>query len=62
MKELGLRDLVEYFGFTNNSRYPVIIKQAFEDIKNARLIDDYKIIVNGGKFSKGFIEVVKSSK
>ena len=62
VEELELRKLVEFFGFVNNCRYPAIIKQAFEDIKNARLIDDYKIIVNGGKFSKGFIEVVKSSK
>jgi len=62
VEELELRDLVEFFGFANNCRYPAIIKQAFEDIKNAGLIDDYKIIVNGGKFSKGYIEVVKSSK
>ena len=62
VEELELRDLVEFFGFVNNCRYPAIIKQAFEDIKNAGLINDYKIIVNGGKFSKGVIEVVKSSK
>jgi len=62
VKELQLKDLVEFFEFANNSRYPEVIKKAFEDIKNVGLIDDYKIIVNGGKFSKGYIEVVKSSK
>ncbi len=62
VEELELRDLVEFFGFANNCRYPAIIRQAFEDIKNAGLINDYKIIVNGGKFSKGYIEVDKSSK
>jgi hypothetical protein len=62
VEDLELRDLVEFFGFANNCRYPAIIRQAFEDIKNAGLINDYKIIVNGGKFSKGYIEVDKSSK
>lgn len=62
VEELELKDLVEFFGFANNCRYPEVIKQAFEDIKNAGLIGDYKIIVNGGKFSKGYIEVDKSSK
>jgi len=62
VKELELRNLVEFFGFAKNCRYPKVIKQVFEDIKNAGLIGDYKIIVNGGKFSKGYIEVVQSSK
>ena len=62
VKELELRDLFEFFGFANNCRYPAIINQAFENIKNVGLIDDYKIIVNGGKFSKGYIEVKTSSK
>ena len=52
----------KFFGFANNCRYPAIIKQAFEDIKNAGLIDDYKISVNSGKFSKGYVEVKTSSK
>ncbi len=59
VEELELRDLVEFFGFANNCRYPAIIKQALEDIKNAGLIQDYKVVVNGGKFSKGYIEVEK---
>ena len=62
VKELELRDLFEFFGFANNCRYPAIINQAFENIKNVGLIDDFKIIVNGGKFSKGYIEVKTSSK
>ena len=62
VKEIELRDLFEFFGFANNCRYPAIINQAFENIKNVGLIDDYKIIVNGGKFSKGYIEVKTSSK
>jgi hypothetical protein len=62
VKELELRDLFEFFGFANNCRYPAIIKQAFGEIKNAGLIHDYRFVVNGGKFSKGYIEVKKSSK
>jgi len=62
VKEIELRDLVEFFGLANNCRYPSVIKQSFEDIKKAGLIDDYKFIVNGGKFSKGYIKVIKSSK
>jgi len=60
--QLPIKELVDYFDFLKNCRYPVMIKKAFEDIKKAGLIDDYKIVVNGGKFSKGYIEVVKSSK
>jgi len=60
--ELPIKDLVDFFGLIENSRYPVLIESAFKDIKNAGLIDDYKFIVNGGKFSKGYIEVIKSSK
>jgi hypothetical protein len=62
VEELELIDLVKFFGFTNNCRYPAVIKQAFKDIKNAGLIHNYNFIVNGGKFSKGYVEVVKSSK
>jgi hypothetical protein len=62
VKEIELRDLFEFFGFANNCRYPAIINRAFENIKNVGLIDDFKIIVNGGKFSKGYIEVKTSSK
>ena len=39
--------------------YPAIIERAFEDIKNTGLILDYKVVANGGKFSKGYIEVEK---
>ena len=60
--QLAIRDLVDYFGFLKNSHYPAVIEKAFEDIKNVGLIQDYKVVVNGGKFSKGYIEVVKSSK
>jgi len=60
--ELPIRDLVEYFNFLKNSSYPKVIKMAFEDIKNAGLIHDYKFNGIEGKFSKGYIEVVKSSK
>jgi hypothetical protein len=62
VEELEIKELVEYFDFLKNSNYPKVIKTAFEDIKNAGLICDYKINANGGKFSKGVIEVVKSSK
>jgi hypothetical protein len=61
-ERIDIRDLVKYFGLINNSRYPQLIDNAFEDIKNAGLIESYKYIINGGKFSKGHIEVVKSSK
>ena len=60
--QLRIKDLVDYFGFLKNSHYPAVIEKAFEDIKNAGLIHDYKVVANGGKFSKGVIEVVKSSK
>jgi hypothetical protein len=60
--ELPIRDLVQYFDFLKNISYPQVIKKAFEDIKNAGLIDDYKFNGIRGKFSKGYIEVVKSSK
>jgi len=60
--ELPINQIVDYFGLMKNSRYPEVLEKAFEDIKNAGLIDDYKFVVNGGKFSKGYIEVVKSSK
>ena len=60
--ELSIKAMVDYFGLIENSRYPEIIKKAFEDIKNAGLINDYNFNANGGKFSKGYIEVVKSSK
>jgi hypothetical protein len=60
--QLPIRDLVEYFDFLKNSSYPKVIAKAFEEIKNAGLIHDYRFVANGGKFSKGYIEVVKSSK
>ena len=60
--QLRIKDLVDYFGFLKNSHYPAVIEKAFEDIKNVGLISEYKINANGGKFSKGVIEVVKSSK
>jgi len=62
VNELPIKDLVEYFGFLNNSRYPEVIQKAFEDIKNAGLIYEYKFQNNDKRFSKGYIEVVKSSK
>ena len=57
--QLAIKDLVDYFGFMKNSYYPAVVEKAFGDIKNAGLIRDYKVIVNGGKFSKGYIEVEK---
>jgi hypothetical protein len=62
VEEIELKNLVNFFGFENNSQYPSVIKNAFEEIKNVGLIEDYKIIVNGGKFSKGYVEIKKSSK
>jgi hypothetical protein len=59
---LPIKDLVQYFDFLKNSSYPQVITKAFEDIKNAGLIHNYRFVANGGKFSKGYIEVVKSSK
>jgi len=60
--QLPIKSLVEYFDWSKNSRYPEVIKRAFEDIKNAGLIADYRLKNNGSKFSKGYIEVEKSSK
>jgi hypothetical protein len=60
--QLAIRDLVDYFGFMKNSYYPAVVEKAFGDIKNAGLIRDYKFVFNGGKFSKGYIEIEKSSK
>jgi mRNA-degrading endonuclease HigB of HigAB toxin-antitoxin module len=57
--QLAIKDLVDYFGFMKNSYYPAVVEKAFGDIKNAGLISDYKVVVNGGKFSKGYIEVKK---
>jgi hypothetical protein len=61
-QRIEIKDLVKYFGLMKNSRYPQIMDNAFEDIKTAGLIHDYKVNLNGGKFSKGYVEVVKSSK
>jgi hypothetical protein len=61
-EQIEIKALVDYFDLLNNSRYPGVIERAFEDIQNAGLISEYKINANGGKFSKGVIEVVKSSK
>jgi hypothetical protein len=60
--QLPIKDLVSYFDLLGSSRYPRVIEKAFEDIKKAGLIHDYKFIVNGRKFSKGYVEVIKSSK
>jgi hypothetical protein len=60
--QLPIKNVVEYFGWSKNSRYPEVIKRAFEDIKNAGLIADYKFNINSGKFSKGYLEVEKTSK
>jgi hypothetical protein len=57
--QLPIKDLVQYFDFLKNSNYPKVIASAFEDIKKAGLIHDYRFFVNGGKFSKGYIEVFK---
>jgi hypothetical protein len=59
---LPIKQIVDYFDWSKSSRYPEVIKSAFEDIKNAGLIADYKFNINSGKFSKGYIEVEKSSK
>jgi hypothetical protein len=56
---LPIKDLVDYFGFMKNSYYPAVVEKAFGDIKNAGLIRDFEVVVNGGKFSKGYIEVKK---
>jgi hypothetical protein len=61
-EQIEIKELVDYFDLLKSSRYPGVIERAFEDIKNAGLISEYKINANGGKFSKGVIEVVKSSK
>ena len=60
--QLPIKQIVDHFGWSGNSRYPEVIKRAFEDIKTAGLIADYKLNTNGGRFSKGYIEVEKSSK
>jgi len=60
--EIKLIDIVEYFGFANNCRYPEIVKQAFNEIKTEGLIENYKFVGSGGKFSKGYIEIKMSSK
>lgn len=59
---ISIKEVVEYFNFMKNSHYPAIIERAFEDIKIAGLIRDYRIVRSGGKFSKGHIEIEKSSK
>ena len=62
VEQLSIKDIVEHFDLLKNSRYPEVIKNAFEDIKNAGLIHDYEFKTNDMKFSKGYIEVAKSSK
>jgi hypothetical protein len=62
VEQLPIKDIIEYFDWSKSSRYPEVIKSAFEDIKAAGLIADYKFNINSGKFSKGYIEVEKSSK
>lgn len=60
--QLPIRNIVEFFDLLKNSNYPKVIEKAFEDIKNSGLIADYRFKNNGGKFSKGYVEVDKSSK
>jgi len=60
--ELSIKDMFEYFEWSKNSQYPKLVEKAFEDIKSAGLIADFSLIENSGKFSKGYIKVVKSSK
>jgi len=60
--ELPIKDMFEYFEWSKNSQYPKLVEKAFGDIKSAGLISDFKLIENSGKFSKGYIKVVKSSK
>jgi len=60
--EIKLRDIVDHFGFANNCRYPEIVKQAFNEIKTEGLIEDYKFVGGGGKFSKGYIAIKMPSK
>ena len=57
--QLPVKNIVDYFDMLKNPKYPEVIKKAFEDIKNAGLIADYKLNINGGKFSKGWVEVKK---
>ena len=59
---LPIKQIVDYFDWSKSSRYPEVIKSAFEDIKAAGLIAGYKLNNIRGKFSKGYIEVEKSSK
>jgi len=60
--ELPIKDMFEYFEWSKNSQYPKLVEKAFEDIKSAGLIADFSLIENSGKFSKGYIKVIKSSK
>jgi hypothetical protein len=60
--KIPIKHNVEILDWSKSSRYPEVIKKAFEDIKAAGLIANYKLKNNGGKFSKGYIEVEKSSK
>ena len=62
VEQLPIKDLVEYFDWSKNSRYPEIIRSAFEDIKASGLIADFKFNNNKGKFSKGYIRVENASK
>jgi hypothetical protein len=55
--EINLRDIVEHFEFSKNSRYPKIIEQAFVEMKNEGLIEDYEFVLNGRRFSKGYVGI-----
>jgi hypothetical protein len=60
--KLSIKEIVDHFGLLKNNGYPRLLRKAFEDIRNVGLIHDFRFKSNGRKFSKGCIEVVKSSK
>ncbi len=57
-----IHDLIDYFGFKTNTDYRNTILSAFENIKSVGLIDDFQVEYFGSQFSKGRINVEKSSK
>ncbi len=61
-KSIMIHDLIDYFGFKANTDYRNTILSAFENIVSVGLINDFQVEYFGSQFSKGRINVERSSK
>ena len=55
--EVRINQLRADLALKGSGSYPEIIKRAFAEMKKEGLIEDYYFVVNGGKFSKGYVGI-----